>query len=282
MTTHQIPPQASTDYTAKPCFVICPFGPPESQQRKRSNMLLEYVITPAVREHGYAVVRADLSAEPGIVTVHVIQHLIEDALLVADITDHNPNVFYELAIRHSIRKPFIQVIREGDKIPFNIQGVQTVEYDLQDPDKIRRAIEKIRNQITYYETTKRVTSPVSVAIDAIVNVAGVEQFQAIMDRLEMLDSGVSAVEQVRQQIVDEVKAVLAEIKQQVDSQVWARINEIDRHLERSNTLRGRHLPDYNSTLDDPFSNENQKVNRRGRGEFTIGEWIDIQNRGGNK
>jgi hypothetical protein len=34
-----------------------------------------YVITPAVREHGYAVVRADLSAEPGIVTVHVIQHL---------------------------------------------------------------------------------------------------------------------------------------------------------------------------------------------------------------
>ena len=46
----------------KPCFVICPFGSPESPQRKRSNMLLEYVISPAVRGYGYVVIRADISA----------------------------------------------------------------------------------------------------------------------------------------------------------------------------------------------------------------------------
>ena len=143
----------------KPCFVICPFGSPESPQRKRSNMLLEYVISPAVRGYGYVVIRADISAEPGVVTIHIIQHLIEDDLLIADITDHNPNVFYELAIRHAIRKPFIQVVHEGEKIPFNIQGIQTVEYDLSDPEKIRKTIEKIKNQIVYYETTGKVSSP---------------------------------------------------------------------------------------------------------------------------
>ena len=205
-----------TEAETKLCFVICPFGEPSSKQRKRSDMLLGYVITPAVDDYGYTVIRADLSAEPGVVTIHIIQHLIEDHLLVADITDRNPNVFYELAIRHAIRKPLIQVIQEGEIIPFNIHGVQTIEYDLQDVEKIERTKEKISNHISYYETTGKVTSPVSVAIDSMVNTAGGEQFQAIMAKLEELDSGVESAEKLRTQIVDEVRSVLSEMRVRLD------------------------------------------------------------------
>src|SRR5262245_16893228 len=105
--------------TNRNCFVICPFGVPDSASRKRSDMVLEYVITPAVDAFKYSVNRADLAAQPGIVTVHVIQHLIEDNLVIADITERNPNVFYELAIRHAIRKPYVQIVSKDQEIPFN-------------------------------------------------------------------------------------------------------------------------------------------------------------------
>ena len=46
------------------------------------------------------------------ITSQVLQHVTEDALVVADLTGRNPNVFYELALRHAIRKPFCSDCRK--------------------------------------------------------------------------------------------------------------------------------------------------------------------------
>ena len=62
---------------------------------------------------GYEVTRADKIAESGIINSQIIQRIVEDELLIADLTDMNANVFYELAIRHSIRKPFVQIMQKG-------------------------------------------------------------------------------------------------------------------------------------------------------------------------
>src|SRR3989339_2254786 len=96
----------------KSCFVIAPIGEPDSDTRKRSDQVLKHIIRPAVEACGYKAVRADEIDKPGIITSQVIQRVVDDPLVVADLTESNPNVFYELAIRHALRKPLIQLIQK--------------------------------------------------------------------------------------------------------------------------------------------------------------------------
>ncbi|MEO0500830.1 MAG: hypothetical protein AAF205_09785, partial [Pseudomonadota bacterium] len=92
------------------CFVISPIGKADSDTRKRSDKLLKYVISPVLENRGYHVERADKISEPGIITNQIVNKIVECDILVADLSELNPNVFYELAIRHGLKKPFIHII----------------------------------------------------------------------------------------------------------------------------------------------------------------------------
>lgn len=81
------------------CFVI----DEGAETRRRSEQVLKHIIGPAAENCGYAVVRSERDARPGIITHQIIQHLLDDPLVVADMTEHNPNVFYELAPRHAVQ-----------------------------------------------------------------------------------------------------------------------------------------------------------------------------------
>jgi hypothetical protein len=50
---------------------------------------------------------------------------------VAEITTHNPNVFYELGYAHALRKPALLLVRrqEGETMPFDIRGYRAIFYD---------------------------------------------------------------------------------------------------------------------------------------------------------
>ncbi len=124
----------------KTCFVIAPIGEAESETRKRSDQVLKHVIAPAASACGYKAIRADQISEPGMITSQVIQHIVEDPLVIADQTDRNPNVFYELAIRHAIRKPLVQLIKKGEQIPFDVAGTRTIHVDHRDLDVISHQV----------------------------------------------------------------------------------------------------------------------------------------------
>ena len=122
--------------TKKACFVIAPIGEAESDTRKRSDQILKHVISPAVESCGYNATRADQISEPGMITSQVIQKIVDDPLVVADLTERNPNVFYELAISHVIRKPLVQIIKKGEQIPFDVAGARTIHVDHHDLDSV--------------------------------------------------------------------------------------------------------------------------------------------------
>lgn len=150
----------------KTCFVIAPIGDAESDIRKRSDIILEFLISATVDPIGYAVTRADKISEPGVITTQIIQHIIDDDLVIADLSGQNPNVFYELAVRHAFRKPFIQIICRGEKIPFDVAGVRTIEVDHHDLKSVDEAKKEMTRQIRTMETsTKDLESPISVSID---------------------------------------------------------------------------------------------------------------------
>ncbi len=111
------------------CFVICPIGEPDSEQRKWSDDIFAGLIAPLAKDHGYHAWRAIDDTRPGEITTKIIGDIVEADLVVADLSFHNANVFYELAIRHAQGLPFIHVAAAGTKIPFDIYTLNTVFID---------------------------------------------------------------------------------------------------------------------------------------------------------
>lgn len=114
------------------CFYITPIGSQDSDQRKHSDLFLGSLIEPALQTFGLQVVRADGIDKPGVITRQIIEYIVKSRLVIADLSYHNPNVFYELAIRHMMRLPIVQIIRKSDQIPFDINQMRTVVIDTTD------------------------------------------------------------------------------------------------------------------------------------------------------
>ena len=130
----------------KKCFVISRIGPIGSPERKHSDLVMKYIISPALEPLGFKAERGDHVADPGVITDHIIQRVTEDELIVADLTGGNPNVFYELAVRHVTRKPCIQLVQELERIPFDVSQLRTIRYDLTNPESLEKAKEDLMAQ----------------------------------------------------------------------------------------------------------------------------------------
>ena len=155
-----------TDENKRVCFVIAPIGEPESDTRRRSDQVMKHIIRPVVVPMGYRAIRADEMDKPGIITSQVITQVVEADLVIADLTERNPNVFYELALRHAISKPFVQIIKKGEALPFDVAGTRTVSVDLHDLDSVEDAKKQIGNQIQSLEAdSSDLETPISVSLD---------------------------------------------------------------------------------------------------------------------
>lgn len=97
---------ASTNFETE-CFFIAPIGAPGSDERKRSDGVLKYIVQRAAEKVGLHAVRADELGEPGLITSQVIEHILNAKAAVADLTGANPNVYYELAVRHTAQLPVV-------------------------------------------------------------------------------------------------------------------------------------------------------------------------------
>ena len=100
---------------------------------------------------GYAVCRSDAISESGYITTQIIKHLVEDALVIADLSGRNPNVFYELAIRHAKDKPVILMCQEGEDIPFDNAGLRVIPLEYPDWDNIPECKRQLKEHIEAIE-----------------------------------------------------------------------------------------------------------------------------------
>lgn len=151
------------------CFIVCPIGDERSEIRKRSDQIKKYIIDPAVTPLGYETTRADLVDETGQITTQIVTQLLSADLIIADLTGQNPNVFYELAIRHAFGKPFIQIIDKAERIPFDVAGQWTVMFEHTDLDsaedakhRIARAAKTIRDGGEEYKADNPITQTVDL------------------------------------------------------------------------------------------------------------------------
>jgi len=131
----------------KTCFIISSIGKEDSEIRKISDEKYELVFEPVLNETGYSVTRSDKIATPGSISREIVQKLIESDLVIADVTDENPNVFYELAIRNAVKKSVIIFKKPNQSMPFDIYDKRAISIDRNDPRIWKDAGTKLRAQI---------------------------------------------------------------------------------------------------------------------------------------
>jgi hypothetical protein len=119
----------------KVCFFVTPIGQSNSPERKRADNIKRYILNEVLAGR-FKVVRADELPQPGSITHQVIKLLYAADLVVADLTGTNPNVVYELAVRHAFNKISIHLIDKAGQIPFDLKDERTIVFDLADPDSI--------------------------------------------------------------------------------------------------------------------------------------------------
>ncbi len=116
------------------CYVIMPYGGEDEEKKERYRGVFEGLIQPAGVRAGYTeadVRRSDFTGEPGSIIGEVVRSLGEAEIVIADITEANPNVMYELGIRHVMRKTGTVLIKDQDDktpVPFDIKDLRIVYY----------------------------------------------------------------------------------------------------------------------------------------------------------
>ena len=119
------------------CFVVMPIGDQvandgtrvtQVELRERYDELIKQAILTAAP--GIQVERADDCARPGSITAEIFDQLRHADIVVVDISFPNPNVFYEMGIRHASR-PGTLIIREtsASAPPFDVAPLRYVSYD---------------------------------------------------------------------------------------------------------------------------------------------------------
>src|SRR5262245_61060284 len=97
--------QMGSSNVAKTALIISPILTPNSPIRRSGEGLVQAVLRPLLAKLGLVATVAHEHDEPGSITYQIIRHLLEDDLVIANLTALNPNVMYELAVRHAARKP---------------------------------------------------------------------------------------------------------------------------------------------------------------------------------
>src|SRR5688572_2458743 len=130
------------------CFYITPIGDEGTDIRKHADMMLKHLLEPVCKSmFGMEVIRADKIERSGLITQQVFEQLARASLCVADLSFSNPNAFYELGVRHVFRLPTIQLIRKGDKIPFDVSQGRTITIDTSDVYTVMDRFDAARREL---------------------------------------------------------------------------------------------------------------------------------------
>ncbi|MCY9339029.1 hypothetical protein MOF28_11795 [Bacillus haynesii] len=133
--------------TKRKAFVITPIGNDNTDIRRSAEGFIDAVIVPVLSEFGFETTVAHKMTEGGSITNQLISRILEDDLVIANLTGLNPNVMYEVAVRHAVRKPIVHVCEHGTKLPFDLGTERTIFFtnDMMGVIEVKEIFEKYVN-----------------------------------------------------------------------------------------------------------------------------------------
>ncbi|HEY9736983.1 MAG TPA: hypothetical protein V6D06_11895, partial [Trichocoleus sp.] len=159
-------------------FVVMPFGRKQGADGRwyNFNSIYQTLIRPAIEDAGFEAFRADEEETSGDILTDMFQELLLADMVVADLSIDNANAFYELGIRHALRRRGVVHIQAGRAyMPFDIFNVRTLPYHCDDtgcPDpasveKDKKALTKLL-QNTWNSDRNQVHSPIFNLLSGLV------------------------------------------------------------------------------------------------------------------
>lgn len=123
------------------CFVTMPFANPLGSYYAS-------VYEPAIKKAGLRAVRADADIYgTGKIIDQIWDGINSARVLVAELTNRNPNVLYELGLAHALKKPVVLVSSNEGDVPFDVKHVRVIYYDVTDPFWGSKLIDKVAENI---------------------------------------------------------------------------------------------------------------------------------------
>ena len=135
----------------KKCFVVSPIGDAGTDIRKNADQLYQHIIKPVCEKCGFAAQRVDEFNTSNSITQEILDALNDYDLVIADLTGHNPNVFFEIGYRTKSQKPIIHLKRKDETIPFDVSSIRTFEYDLTDLDMVTATKDRLEHVIRNFK-----------------------------------------------------------------------------------------------------------------------------------
>ena len=188
----------------KTCFVVSPIGETDSEIRSNADKLFKYIISPVCESCGFEPVRVDQINDSDSITQTIIDKLLSSELVIADISGHNPNVFFEMGYIKCTDKPIIHLKKKGETIPFDVNTVRTFEYDLTDLDNVE-------------ETKKRLEQTIGTfSFENKTNALGQDEennkqlfFQSILTMLYQIQDSITELkEQINKKDTETIQAIM--------------------------------------------------------------------------
>ena len=136
--------------TEKICFIVTAIGESGTETRDRADEVFSYLIAPVCEELGYKPVRVDQVDAVDNINETIINYLKTAPMVVADMTGHNPNAFYELGFRQALELPLVPIIQTGNKLPFDVISQRTVFYNLS-VGKIEQSKRELKAKMKSFE-----------------------------------------------------------------------------------------------------------------------------------
>lgn len=204
----------------KKCFIITPIGDSASDTFRMAKGVIESVIKPVLNQNGYDDIKPSYEInQTGMINTQIISRIMDDDLVIANLTGNNPNVMYELCLRHVTAKPIIHICQSGTVLPFDIKDNRTIFYkdDMLGAHELMSKLESFVKEIDYKK--EYVDNPIynaqrmgkllkEVPADSENNVQ-IEILQSILSELDNVKIQLSKVQKVEVARAIPVQARLA-------------------------------------------------------------------------
>lgn len=136
----------------KKCFIVTPIGNEDSDIFRRAKGVIDSVIKPVLEEYGFDDIKPAYEINvSGMINTQIINRIVEDDLVIVNLTGNNPNVMYELCLRHVVAKPIIHICENGTMLPFDIKDNRTIFYknDMLGVEELKEKMKKFITEISY-------------------------------------------------------------------------------------------------------------------------------------
>lgn len=144
--------ESNKNKQGRKCFIITPIGEGNSTIYRKAKGVIESVIKPILLEHGFDDIKPAYEINvSGMINTQIINRIINDDLVIANLTGNNPNVMYELCLRHVVAKPIIHICENGTQLPFDIKDNRTIFYenDMLGVDELKNGLQDFVKEVNY-------------------------------------------------------------------------------------------------------------------------------------